>query len=89
MAKVRDIQVCGGHMADELYDACQEYIKRVDGGIDREKLNFAVILDDGTIKHITIRQMDEGVVAYGDFDGMPNALEWAQELLRQPFKECD
>ena len=55
MAKVKEVQICGGRVTEELYFACAEYIKCVDEGIDREKLNFAVELDDGTTKHITFR----------------------------------
>ena len=81
MATVKEIQVCGGRIFGSLYEACQDYIQCVDEGIDREKLNFSIVLSSGEIKHITIRQVDEvddGVVAYGDFEGLPNALEWAQ-----------
>ena len=89
MAKVKEVQVCGGHLYDNLYDACRDYIKCIKGGIDREKLNFAVELDDGTTKHITFRETDGGIEVYGDFEGMPDALEWAQELLKSSLKECD
>jgi len=78
MATVKEIQVCGGRLFGSLYEACQEYIKCVDDGIDREKLNFSIALSDGKVKHITIRQMGNIVVAYGDFEGLPSALEWAQ-----------
>ena len=78
MATVKEIQVCGGKLFKSLYEACQEYIYCVDDGIDREKLNFSIILSDGTIKHITIRQTGDAVVAYGDFEGLPNAVEWAK-----------
>jgi len=78
MAKVKEIQVCGGKLFYSLYDACQDYIECVDNGIDREKFNFSITLSSGEVKHITIRETDEGLVAYGDFEGLPNALEWAQ-----------
>ena len=78
MAKGKEIQVCGMSLYDNLYDACRDYIKAVKTGTDREKLNFAVELDDGTTKHITFRETDNGIEVYGDFEGMPNMLEWAQ-----------
>ena len=78
MATVRDIQVCGSRMYKNLYDAVVEYMRCVSYGFDRAKFNFAIILSSGEIKHITIRQEDDRVVAYGDFDGLPNALGWAQ-----------
>lgn len=78
MAQVRELQVCGGHIYNKLYEACQDYIGCVDSGIDREKLNFAVELDDFTVKHITFRETGDGLEVYGDFEGMPDALEWAQ-----------
>ena len=78
MAKLNSIQVCGVRLFDNLYDACRNYILTVEEGIDREKLNFSIQLANGQTKHITIRQEENGVIAYGDFEGLPNALEWAQ-----------
>jgi len=81
MAYVKGIQVCGGRIFTTLWDAFVVYSIKVSEGVDREKLNFAIILDNGTIKHITFRQEDDGIHVYGDFEGMPNALEWAQRML--------
>jgi len=81
MAEIEEIQVCGGHVHQHLYSVCLDYIACVDGKIDREKINFAVALDDGSVKHITFRETDDGVQVYGDFEGMPNALEWAKRVF--------
>jgi len=77
MAKAEEIQVCGLNLYNKLYHACQDYIKRVDEGIDREKLNFAIKLADGSTKHITFRETANGIEVYGDFEGMPDMLEWS------------
>ena len=82
MAKVREIQICGGEITDSLFNACLIYIDNVEEGIDREKLHFTIILDDNTLKSITFRQEDDGIHVYGDFEGMPDALEWAQRILK-------
>lgn len=81
MAKVEEIQVCGGDTATTLIDACLVYIQAVDQDTDREKLNFSIILDDGTTKHITFRQENDGIHVYGDFEGMPNFLEWSRKMF--------
>jgi hypothetical protein len=82
MAKVKEIQICGGKICDRLYGACGEYIKAIDNGTDREKLHFDILLDNGQTKSITLRQMEDGVHVYGDFEGMPNALEWVRTVMR-------
>lgn len=81
MAYIKEIQVCGGKVVHSLYDACEEYIKCVGDGTDREKISFAILLDDDTAKHITIREWDDSIQAYGDFEGMPDAYEWAKRVI--------
>ena len=78
MAMVKEIQVCGRKVHEMLSEACLDYLECIANGTDREKISFVVILANGETKHITIRQEDNRVVAYGDFDGLPNALEYAQ-----------
>lgn len=78
MAKVEEIQVCGGKICHDLAAACSEYLECIAKGTDREKLHFDIVLSNGITKSITIRQEESEVVAYGDFDGLPDALEWAQ-----------
>ena len=78
MATVREIQVCGGRIHTNLREACQDYLQCLSDGVDRKKINFAIVLKDGTVKHITIRQEDDDMAAYGDFEGLPNFIEWAQ-----------
>lgn len=78
-AIVKEIQVCGGHLFDKLADACIDYLECLEY-TDREKIHFAIKLPDGKTKCITIRQEDNQVVAYGDFEGLPGALEYAQDV---------
>ena len=78
MATVIEIQVCGSKLVSTLKKACQEYLHCLKNGTDREKLHFCIVLATGETRSITIRQEDNEVVAYGDFEGLPNALEWAQ-----------
>ena len=79
MTKVVDIQVCGSHISHNLEDMCKEYLECLKSEFYPPlKLNFAIILSNGETKHITIRQEDEGMVAYGDFEGLSNFLEWAK-----------
>ena len=78
-AKVIEIQVCGAITFRKwLSDACLEYIKCVTLGIDREKIAFVIRLPDGSIKSITIRQEDDDIVAYGDFEGLPTMLDYVK-----------
>jgi len=53
-----------------LSDTCLEYLQNVAEGTDRAKINFSITLSNGIVKHITIRQEDDRVVAYGDFEGL-------------------
>ena len=76
LAKVREIQVNGYYICRNIRDACKKLLAD-DGSL--EKLNIAVILKDGSVKHLTIRQEDDCIYAYGDFAGLPDFLEYAQE----------
>lgn len=78
MATVKEIQVCGGKICGNLYDACLEYLKCLEEGTDRAKINFCITLSTGEVKAITIRQEEDKVVAYGDFEGLPDSVEYAQ-----------
>ena len=79
IANVDEIQVCGGRLFNNLEEACRDYLQCLKEGIDREKLRFTIILPTGKVKSITIRQEDEQVVAYGDFEGLPSFLDYAKE----------
>ncbi len=81
MAKVKEIQVCGGRVVTGLLSACDEFITEIDRETDRPKLHFAIVLDDGSIKSITFRQIGGEVEVYGDFEGMPNFLDWSKRIL--------
>ena len=78
MATVKEIQVCGGKIHTFLSTACLDYLECLARGTDREKMNFAITQANGEVKHITIRQEDDRIVAYGDFEGLPNAIDYAQ-----------
>lgn len=79
VAKVKEIQVCGGPIVTTLADACVSYIQEVTQGTDRAKLHFVITLGDYSIKCITFRQEDNGIHVYGDFEGIPDFLEWSKE----------
>ena len=78
MATVKEIQVCGYRIANNLREACQDYLRCLEEGTDREKIHFCILLANGEIKSITMRQDGDRVVAYGDFEGLPSILEWGQ-----------
>ncbi len=82
MATVREIQVDGGKVVQTLEEACIEYLARLEE-TDRKKLHFCIILASGKIRGITVRQEGDRVIAYGDFEGLPNALEEAQDKERK------
>ena len=77
---VKEIQVCGHRLHTNLASACRDYLDCLASGIDREKIHFSFLLPNGESKSITIRQDGDRVIAYGDFEGLPNALEWAMDL---------
>lgn len=89
MAKVKQIQICGGPIAATLTDACAAYIREIALGTDRAKLHFAIVLDDGSIKYITFRQEDDGIHAYGNFEGIPDFLEWSTRMERAEMEDAD
>jgi len=76
-AKVLEIQVGGGRIFKTLLDACLEY-----PNCERSKMHFYIELPDGSRRAITIRDEDEEVVAYGDFEGLPSALDYAREIQK-------
>ena len=82
VAKIIDIQVGGGVIVNTLEEACREYVKMIDGeGGYRAKINFTIKLPSGgELRYITIRDEDAETIAYGDCDGLPGFLDYAQEL---------
>lgn len=80
LAKIREIQICGGRLFTNLHWACQGYIEDINSGIDRRKLNFSIVLPNGQVKHITFRQEDEDIIVYGDFEGLASVLDYAEEV---------
>ena len=84
-AIVTEIQVGGGVCVNNLEQACADFMSMVRTTSDtgyRAKLNFAITLPNGETKHITIRDEDNETVAYGDFDGLPNVLDYAKEVIQ-------
>ena len=81
-AIVQSIQVGGGKVVNSLQEAVAEYARMLQDEEfpALEKLHFAIELPSGEIKHITIRDEDSGTVAYGDFVGLPNSLEYARDV---------
>lgn len=87
MASVREIQVCGGKIVSTLEEACKEYLHCLEEGTDREKIHFWIALDskEGS-RAITFRQWGDAVEVYGDFDGLPNFLEWTKDKMSEEVK---
>jgi len=63
---VKEIQVCGGRLFNNLEEACKDYLRCLEVGTDRKKFNFTIVLPNGEVKHITIKQENDQMVAYGD-----------------------
>ena len=82
VAKVIEIQVGGSVIVHTLEEACREYVKMIDKhGAYRAKINFTIKLPaGGELRYITIRDEDTETIAYGDCDGLPSFLDYAQEL---------
>lgn len=74
-ATVEFIQIGGRYIIRSLRDMCNLYTQLDQkGALDRDKIHFCIRLPDGSHKHITVRQQDNGVIAYGDFDGLPSLM---------------
>jgi len=76
IAKVLEIQVGGSKICRTLLSACLEY-----PNCPRTKMHFTIELPNGEHKAITIRDDADGVVAYGNFDGLPSFLDYANYAL--------
>lgn len=83
IATVRYIQVGGIDIHQTLLDACKDYINSVECG-GKEKIQFCITLPNGEVKYITIRQEEDKVVAYGNFEGLPDFLQYAKEVAGNP-----
>ena len=80
-AIVTEIQVGGGTICHSLEKACITFKGMVDAQeCPRTKIRFGILLPNGQGKTITIRDEDGQTVAYGDFDGLPNFLDYAEEV---------
>ena len=80
-AIVFEMQVGGLYCTTSLYEACKRYIAMVDSAQPcRTKIRFAIKIPSGETRGITIRDEDGETVAYGDFRGLPNFLDYCQEM---------
>ena len=83
MNEIIEIQIGGGHIVHSLEDACREYVKMIGSGESvRTKINFCIKDKEGNHKTITIRDEDDKTIAYGDFEGLQNFLEYAKEAKK-------
>jgi len=48
--------------------------------VKRTKIHFTIQCPDGKVRFITIRDEDDGTVAYGDFEGLPSFLDYAKDV---------
>jgi len=88
-AVVKEIQVGGYRNCHSLEEAAREYIKCINLWhhnvvMPRTKIHFDIELPNGETKYITIRDEDGETVAYGDFEGLPGALDYAKEVENEP-----
>jgi len=89
-AKVIEIQVGGWATKKNLEEACREYVRMIEKDENyRSKIIFVIELPSGELKQITIRDEDEETVAYGDFEGLPSALDYARELYPEKAEIID
>ena len=79
-AIVKEIQVGGVTIVNSLFLACHQYACE---DPPRPKINFTIELPDGEIKAITIRDEGDETVAYGDFEGLPSMLDYAENLRQE------
>lgn len=83
-AIVKQIQIGGGQIVDTLEDACIEFLAMIHRqDVARYKINFTIELPNGEIKAITIRDEGNETVAYGDFEGLPSMLDYAENLRQE------
>jgi len=86
-ASVTQIQVRGLFIHSSLEDACRDYVDMVALYTSpRIKIHFSIRLPNGETRSITIQDEDGGTVAYGDFEGLPGFLDYAQEEIASPVQ---
>lgn len=84
IATVFTIQVGGYKNCHTLKEACEEYLRMITNTEGyRDKISFAIHCNDGVTRFITIRDEDDKTVAYGDFKGIPDILEYAKILSKK------
>lgn len=81
--KVISIQVGGEKVVGSLEEACWEY-----HNTPRPKINFTIEDKNGKTRSITIRDDEDlGTVAYGDFDGLIDFLEYSKIVVGKAVGE--
>jgi hypothetical protein len=84
-AVVRAIQVGGYHGCNSLKDMCEGYLDNCENQTSRDKICFAIELENGETRQLTVRQEDSEIIAYGDFTELPSFVEYSF-LLREQGK---
>lgn len=85
-AEVIEIQVGGGPLASSLEEAIRMWKECPP---ERKKLAFTIVLPGSQFKHITIRDDGEETVAYGDFAGLPDSLDYAAHAVHGEDCDCE
>ena len=80
MNEVVSIQIGGAILANNLEDACREFVRSSQDYNLPFKIRFSIRTNDG-VKYITIRDDLNKTYAYGNFEGLQNFLEFSQEIL--------
>lgn len=84
-AIVKEIQVGGYNCFKSLHEACNDYVNSMKESncSMRPKIIFTIELPNGDIKQITIRDEEDQAVAYGDFEGLPDFLEYSKIIEKE------
>lgn len=69
-AVVKEIQINGGLIVSDLDSA----VKRLSYE-GPQKIHFCIEMPDGSLKGISFRQEGQEVLAYGDFEGLPDFID--------------
>jgi len=79
--EVIEIQVGGVKTCKTLEQACHTYLALLKEGVP-DKIHFYIQLCNSQTACITFRQEGDKVYVYGDFKGLPDALDYAYYLRK-------
>ena len=79
LAVVKSIQVGGAVDVSSLRSMCSALVEILEEG-GPIKIYFGILLPNGEERSITIRDDEGQTYAYGDFEGLPSFLDFAQEI---------